>query len=87
MFAFPYIAPRVFTFAYNMIKKFLDDYTLGKIQLYRTSEKLKAQQDILKIVDADQLPVHFGGTQVDSDGDPKCPTKVSCVEFNSGGHR
>lgn len=70
-------APRVFMFAYNMIKKFLDDYTLEKIQLYRPSETDKACAEMLKAIDPDQLPAYFGGTMTDPDGNPKCVNKVN----------
>lgn len=70
-------------FAYNMIKKFLDEYTLEKIQLYRTSETNKARTEIFKLIDADQLPAYFGGTMTDPDGNPKCITKVYCQGYFS----
>ena len=31
---------------------------------------------LLEEIDADQLPAFYGGTMVDPDGDPKCPSKV-----------
>ena len=35
------------------------------------------KQELLKIIDADQLPVKWGGTAVDEDGDICCKSKVS----------
>jgi hypothetical protein len=32
---------------------------------------------LLSEIDADQLPVYYGGTQTDPDGNPMCVTKVS----------
>ena len=37
------------------------------------------KQRILQDIDADQLPVHWGGTQTDPDGDPFCRSKVSAM--------
>lgn len=31
---------------------------------------------MLEIIDADQLPVHWGGTATDADGDPYCRSQV-----------
>lgn len=31
---------------------------------------------MLEQVDASQIPMYFGGTQTDEDGDPKCMHKV-----------
>ena len=39
-----------------------------------TSENWK--KEILNHIDADQLPVHWGGTRTDPDGDVKCKSKV-----------
>ena len=36
------------------------------------------KQTLLKHIDADQLPVHWGGSQRDPDGNPFCASKV-CV--------
>jgi len=34
------------------------------------------KEHLLKDIDADQLPVHWGGTATDPDGDPCCRSKV-----------
>jgi len=34
------------------------------------------KDELLKLIDADQLPVHWGGELTDPDGDPKCRSKV-----------
>lgn len=34
------------------------------------------KQELPKFVNPDQLPVEFGGTMTDPDGNPKCLTKV-----------
>ena len=64
-------APKVFAFAFNIVKKFLDEYTLSKIQIFKADPK-KWLPVLLERVDADQLPQHYGGTKVDENGDPKC---------------
>ena len=49
--------------------------TLDKISVFGF-DKNEWSEALLKEVDADQLPVHYGGTMIDADGDPKCPSKV-----------
>lgn len=68
-------APRVFALAFNVIKKFMNDYTISKIQVYK-SEPHKWKKAIVQLVPPDMLPEWYGGTLVDPDGDPKCPSKV-----------
>jgi len=34
---------------------------------------------LLKEIDANQLPPVYGGNRIDSDGDPKCRSKVSII--------
>ena len=56
-----------------MIKPFLHEVTLKKIQIFgKTGWKEVLQQDILP----EDLPQHWGGTKVDPDGNPKCPSLV-----------
>lgn len=57
------------------MKKFLDEYTISKIQIYK-SDKSKWLPAILDKVDAKSLPKFLGGEMVDSDGNPKCESKV-----------
>ena len=35
------------------------------------------KEDLLQHIDAEQLPVHWGGTRTDPDGDPFCKSQVS----------
>lgn len=35
------------------------------------------KEKILEHIDADQLPVYWGGTMTGEDGDPKCSSKVT----------
>jgi len=73
-------APKVFTFVFNMVKPFLHPVTLDKISVFG-SDKSEWSAALLKEIDADQLPVHFGGTMTDSNGDPKCSSLVSWCEI------
>ena len=57
-----------------MIMPFLNKATTDRITF------LDDQQQTMKVllddIDANQLPVHYGGTMTDSDGNPHCITKV-----------
>ncbi|CAB3239128.1 unnamed protein product [Arctia plantaginis] len=64
-------APKVFSLAFSVIKKFMHEYTISKIKIYGSDAK-KWQAQVVSVVDKDQLPVHYGGTMVDESGDPKC---------------
>ncbi|XP_017781925.1 PREDICTED: SEC14-like protein 2 [Nicrophorus vespilloides] len=68
-------APRVFSIAYSVIKRFIDEYTISKINIFKNDPK-KWQKVILQNIDPEQLPQHWGGSMVDPDGNPKCPSKV-----------
>lgn len=68
-------ATRVFAFAFSIVKKFMDDYTLSKIQIYKV-DPVKWQTAILKLIPKDQLPAYLGGTLTDSDGNPRYTSKV-----------
>lgn len=68
-------APRVFAFAFSIIKKFMDDYTLSKIQIYK-ADPAKWQEAIFKLIPKDQLPAYFGGSLTDPDGNPKYTSKI-----------
>ncbi|XP_071574042.1 SEC14-like protein 2 isoform X1 [Temnothorax nylanderi] len=73
--AFLINAPKVFAFAFSIVKKFMDDYTLSKIQIYK-SDPEKWKPAILKLIPEDQLPAHYGGALTDSDGNPKYTSKI-----------
>ncbi|KAJ8984842.1 hypothetical protein NQ317_013043 [Molorchus minor] len=68
-------APRVFSIAFNVVKKFLNEYTLSKIQIFKSDPK-KWKAAILSNITPENLPVHYGGTLADPDGNPKYTTKV-----------
>ena len=58
-----------------MVKPFLQQVTLDKINVFGF-DKNEWSAAMLKDIDADQLPMHYGGTITDPDGNPKCPSKV-----------
>lgn len=62
-------APKVFTIAYALIKPFLHEATISKVQIFgRTGW----QEHVLKDIDAGIIPKHWGGTRVDPDGNEMC---------------
>lgn len=68
-------APKVFAFGFNIVKKFLDEYTLSKIMIFKSDQK-KWLPQILAKVDSAQLPVYYGGTLTGINGDPKCEDRI-----------
>lgn len=57
---------------------FNKDYILHeKINVYLLFILENFREDLLKLIDADVLPKHFGGERVDSNGDPMCKEFVS----------
>lgn len=68
-------APRVFAFAFAIAKKCLNEYTLSKIQIYK-NDPAKWKKAIFQTIPRNQLPVHFGGTLCDPDGNPRYTSKV-----------
>ncbi|XP_044732366.1 SEC14-like protein 2 [Chrysoperla carnea] len=68
-------APKVFAIAFSIVKNFLNDYTLSKIQIYKADPK-KWKPALLEHISADQLPEIYGGTMVDPDGNPRCVSKI-----------
>ena len=63
--------------AYGLIKPFLNEVTVKKITMFGGSDASRWKKVILEQVDAEQLPVQYGGTMADPDGNPNCITKVS----------
>lgn len=81
--------PKVFAIVFNIVKRFLDEYTLSKILIFKQDSK-KWLPKMLEHVDPTQLPKYFGGTETDEDGDPRCMHKVRifliCSELGSYRH-
>ena len=71
--AFCINAPAVFTIAYTMLRPFLDEATQNKIQIFG---KQGWKETILSQLPAEVIPKYWGGTKVDADGNPKCPSIV-----------
>lgn len=64
-------APMLFTAVWSIVKAFLDEVTLAKIQILGSSYKSK----LLEIIDEENLPVEFGG---------KCNCGGSCENSDLG---
>lgn len=70
-----FLVPSVFTMVFAMIKPFLGQGTLDKLKIFGNDPKTwKAA--LLEEIDASQLPVHYGGSMTDPDGNPMCLSKV-----------
>lgn len=69
-------APKIFSFAFGIVKKFLDEYTLSKIKIYKNNQK-KWLPVILERISPDHLPACYGGYLTDIDGNKKCFNKIS----------
>uniref|UniRef100_A0A8C9HQZ4 SEC14 like lipid binding 6 n=1 Tax=Piliocolobus tephrosceles TaxID=591936 RepID=A0A8C9HQZ4_9PRIM len=54
-------APKLFAVTFNLIKSYMNDW----------------KQELTKFISPDQLPVEFGRTMTDPDGNPKCLTKIN----------
>uniref|UniRef100_A0AAQ5XHY8 SEC14-like lipid binding 7 n=1 Tax=Amphiprion ocellaris TaxID=80972 RepID=A0AAQ5XHY8_AMPOC len=65
-------APKMFPMAYNLIKHFLCEETRRKIIVLGSNW----QEVLHKHIDPEQLPVVYGGTLTDPDGDPRCRTMI-----------
>uniref|UniRef100_A0A8D3ATT9 SEC14-like lipid binding 8 n=1 Tax=Scophthalmus maximus TaxID=52904 RepID=A0A8D3ATT9_SCOMX len=70
-------APKLFPVAYNLVKHFLSENTRQKIHILGVRPNW--QEVLLKYIDAEELPVIYGGKLTDPDGDPRCRTKIHHV--------
>lgn len=68
-------APKVFSVAFNFIKKFMDDYTRSKICIFNHGSA-KWQKLLFEHLDPKIFPKYYGGELTDEDGDPKCKSKI-----------
>ncbi|XP_068937975.1 SEC14-like protein 3 isoform X2 [Petaurus breviceps papuanus] len=66
-------ATKLFPVGYNLMKPFLSEDTRRKIVVLGTNWK----EGLLKLISPEELPVQFGGTLTDPDGNPKCVTKIN----------
>jgi len=69
-------APKMFTMLFTLVKPLLSQATIDKFHIYGTDEK-EWRAALLEYIDADQLPVYYGGTMTDPDGDPKCSSRIN----------
>ncbi|XP_005341930.2 SEC14-like protein 6 [Ictidomys tridecemlineatus] len=65
--------PSLFAVAFNLIKSYMSKETSRKVVILGDNWK----QELSKFISPDQLPVEFGGTLTDPDGNPKCITKIN----------
>lgn len=72
---FLFSAPKIFSFGFNIIKKFLDEYTLSKISIFKHNRN-KWLPAIMERVESSSLPAYFGGELTDKEGNPKCLDKI-----------
>ncbi|NWI55118.1 S14L2 protein, partial [Calyptomena viridis] len=66
-------APKIFPVAYNLVKHFLSEDTRKKVVVLGSNWK----EILQKYIDPGQIPVEYGGTLMDPDGDPKCSSKIN----------
>uniref|UniRef100_A0A3Q0SK58 SEC14-like lipid binding 7 n=1 Tax=Amphilophus citrinellus TaxID=61819 RepID=A0A3Q0SK58_AMPCI len=67
------VSPKIFPVAYNLIKHFLCEETRRKIIVLGSNW----QEVLREHIDPEQLPVVYGGTLTDPDGDPRCRTMIN----------
>ncbi|KAH3877261.1 retinal-binding protein-like [Dreissena polymorpha] len=65
-------APSIFPVLYKLARPLISDDMRNKIHVLGGHFK----SDLIKYIDADQLPMFLGGTLTDPDGDPRCRTMI-----------
>ncbi|KZS17843.1 putative SEC14 protein 2 [Daphnia magna] len=69
-------APKIFSIGYPILKPFIHERTRNKIKIFgHDSKQWKAA--ILAEVNPEELPVCYGGTMTDADGNPNCISTAS----------
>ncbi|VVC28031.1 GOLD domain,CRAL/TRIO, N-terminal domain,CRAL-TRIO lipid binding domain [Cinara cedri] len=68
-------APKVFAFAFNILKNILTGNTLSKFVIYKADPN-KWKPALASFIDGDQYPAFLGGNLRDPDGDPRYTTKI-----------
>lgn len=66
--------------AFNVVKKFLDENTVSKINIFKTGSD-KWKEMLFTHVDPNVFPKCFGGNYVDENGDPMCKSKVRRIKI------
>ena len=69
-------APKIFSLLYSMIKPFMHEKTKNKVQIY-SYDAAQWKAALLEDIDPQELPVCYGGTKTDPDGNPNCITMAS----------
>ncbi|XP_007461279.1 PREDICTED: LOW QUALITY PROTEIN: putative SEC14-like protein 6 [Lipotes vexillifer] len=64
---------KLFPVAFNLIKPYITEEMLRKVVIPGDDWK----QELPKFISPDQLPVEFGGTMTDTDGNSKCLSKIN----------
>uniref|UniRef100_A0A8D2J1F4 SEC14-like protein 2 n=1 Tax=Varanus komodoensis TaxID=61221 RepID=A0A8D2J1F4_VARKO len=65
-------APRLFPVAFNLVKHLLSEDTRKKMVVLGANWK----EILHNHIDPSEIPVHYGGTRTDPDGDPKCQSML-----------
>lgn len=76
LFVLRFSAPKVFTFAFNILKNILTGNTMNKFIIYKADPN-KWKPALASAIDSDQYPAFLGGDLRDPDGDPRYITKAS----------
>jgi hypothetical protein len=74
-------APSIFSVAFSIVRPFLHENTVKKIQIFSSNSR-KWKAALLDNISPDQLPAHYGGTQMGPGGDTKCTHKVRKLQFH-----
>lgn len=74
-----FAAPKLYTMVFNVLRPFMHQATINKINIFG-HDKREWLPAMLEEIDASQLPVLYGGTLTDPDGDPNCPSMVFALK-------
>ncbi|XP_003745441.1 SEC14-like protein 2 [Galendromus occidentalis] len=77
--AFVINAPPIFSLFFNLLKPLLNGTTLSKVQIFG-KDPSKWKPVLLDAIDADQLPVRYGGTRTGRNGDEGCEDEITYVD-------
>ncbi|KAL7061734.1 hypothetical protein AAHC03_01030 [Spirometra sp. Aus1] len=65
-------APAFFSLVFSLLKPLLSKETQEKVQVLGSNYT----EELLKQIDAENLPMYYGGTMTDPNGDPKCSSRI-----------
>ena len=69
-------APKIFALLYSMMKPFMHEKTRNKVHIY-SYDAAQWKAALLEDIDPKELPVCYGGTMTDPDGNPNCVTMAN----------